>query len=747
MLTRKRMACPGARPTSSSRKNGDNIDNIVPTRGFGTLPVVGLGGSAGGLAALQIVLRRHAAGQRAWPSWSSCTSRPSTRASWPNCSSAPPPCPCCRCTGGSRWRPNHVYVIPPAKHLSMDDGHLSLSQIRPPHGQARRRGPVLPHAGGYPRPARGGHRPLGRGRRRGHRHQAHQGTRRPDGRAGPGRSRARLHAPRRPSPRAWWTGCCPWRTCPRGSCEYWRAEGRLQLPPEEGPPARARRPRAGSAKAGRCPGVEAALRDILSLLRVRTGHDFTYYKRATILRRIARRMQVNGIEEVRGLPRFHPHASRRTRRAAAGPAHQRDEFFPRPRGVRGAGGPHPLAVPGQGTRRLRARLGGGLRHGRGSLFRGHAAASSTRGRSTARPSSRSSPPTSTRTPSRAPATAMYPETISADVSPDRLRRFFARGHAGYRVKRELRETVLFALHDLFKDSPFSRLDLITCRNLFIYLNRDAQTRALEIFHFALRVEGTLFLGTSESVDDDSPLFSVVDKKRRLYARRGAVRAPVPVFLGSVTLPRAMLERPPEGEKPYHPTAFPAARTPPPPAAALPPGGGEPASWGQAHYEFIEQLAPPSLIVNQNHDILHVSEHAGRFLEVGGGEPSTQSAAAGASDAARRVARGALPGGTNRRARGNARRPGGTRRGTQGGDAARRAVAVRPGRTACWWSSTSRRTARGPFPGRTPPAGNGNRPCGCWKANSNGPRGCCATRSNRPTPPRRNSRLPTRSCRP
>lgn len=113
----------------------------------------------------------------------------------------------------------------------------------------------------------------------------------------------------------------------------------------------------------------------------------------------------------------------------------------------------------------------------------------------------------------------YPETIAADVSKERLRRFFTRVHGGYRVKREVREIVLFALHDLLKDSPFSRLGLITCRNLLIYLNRDAQERALDIFHFAMQPEGVLFLGSSESVDDASPLFVVTDKKHRLYARR------------------------------------------------------------------------------------------------------------------------------------------------------------------------------------------------------------------------------------
>src|SRR5437762_932416 len=82
----------------------------------------------------------------------------------------------------------------------------------------------------------------------------------------------------------------------------------------------------------------------------------------------------------------------------------------------------------------------------------------------------------------------------------RPRRFFIKEHGGYRVRRELRELVLFAAHDLLKDSPFSRLDLVSCRNLLIYLNRDAQARVFDIFHFALLPGGRMFLGSSESIE-------------------------------------------------------------------------------------------------------------------------------------------------------------------------------------------------------------------------------------------------------
>src|SRR5205085_10455780 len=119
--------------------------------------------------------------------------------------------------------------------------------------------------------------------------------------------------------------------------------------------------------------------------------------------------------------------------------------------------------------------------------------------------------------------AVYPSAIEADVSAERLRRFFMKEHHGYRVRRELRELVLFAVHDVLQDSPFSRLDMVTCRNLLIYLTREAQEQVLQTLHFALLPKGLLFAGSSESVDEASPLFRMLDKKNRIYAQRPTTR--------------------------------------------------------------------------------------------------------------------------------------------------------------------------------------------------------------------------------
>jgi Methylase of chemotaxis methyl-accepting proteins len=134
---------------------------------------------------------------------------------------------------------------------------------------------------------------------------------------------------------------------------------------------------------------------------------------------------------------------------------------------------------------------------------------------------------------------LYPPAIAADVSEERLRRFFTRDSRGYRIGAEIRESIIFAGHDLLKDAPFSRLDLVTCRNLFIYLNPDAQRRALEIIHFALRPRGRLFLGVSETAAVSDHLFRVVDKKHRIFESRPAPERRVPQLATDGALVRSL----------------------------------------------------------------------------------------------------------------------------------------------------------------------------------------------------------------
>jgi len=111
---------------------------------------------------------------------------------------------------------------------------------------------------------------------------------------------------------------------------------------------------------------------------------------------------------------------------------------------------------------------------------------------------------------------IYPFNISQDVTPERLRRFFTKEDAGYRIKKEIREMVVFAIQNVLKDPPFTRLDLLSCRNLMIYLGSELQNKLIPTFHYALRPGGVLFLSPSESIGNHTELFSSISRKWKFY---------------------------------------------------------------------------------------------------------------------------------------------------------------------------------------------------------------------------------------
>lgn len=191
---------------------------------------------------------------------------------------------------------------------------------------------------------------------------------------------------------------------------------------------------------------------------------------------------------------------------------------------------------------------------------------------------------------------LYSESIAADMSAERLDRFFSRESGGYRVKKNVREKVVFATHNLLRDPPFLRLDLVSCRNLLIYLQREAQRRVFELFHFALRPGATLFLGTSESVNDASKLFAAVNKKQRIFRALAVPETQVPRLTGRYLRPGVSMPRP----------ADPLVRA---------------TDASAVHRKLVEAYAPPSLVVNSDQEVVHLSDGAGKFLELGGGEPT------------------------------------------------------------------------------------------------------------------------------
>ena len=610
---------PELAPDVVEQEQGDQLDNPVPTRGYHMMPVVGLGGSAGGLAALQaffaampvdggmaFVVIMHLS-----PEHDSILAELLQRTT---------AMPVLQVQGRVKVEADHVYVIPPAKHLSMDDEHLILSE------PARRSGKHVavdlffrtladthgPRAAAVVLSGADGDGAIG--------------IKRIKERGGLAVVQEPNEAEHDSMPRAAIaTGLVDWvlpvMEMPAKLRDYWRAGERLRLPDEhESRPARDQAP-AAESNADAKPEDEQALRDTLVLLKARTGHDFSCYKRATVLRRVGRRLQVNGIEDMPGYLAFLRAHTNEAEALLDDLLISVTNFFRDREAFTAIEARVPALFRGKGpgdTVRVwvAACATGEEAYSMAMLLCEHAATLDR-------------PPKlqvfATDLHERAIHAARegaYPETIAADVSEERLRRFFAREHGGYRVKREVREIVLFALHDLLKDSPFSKLDLVSCRNLLIYLNRDAQTRALEIFHFALCEEGTLFLGTSESVDDGSPLFAAADKKRRIYARRAGTRAALPLLPGPSTLTRALRARSSERGPVVEPLAPAAAADPaaaPPPASETSPVGDAPVPLDRLHFELIEHLAPPSVIVNREHEVLHVSEHASRFLQVSSGE--------------------------------------------------------------------------------------------------------------------------------
>jgi two-component system CheB/CheR fusion protein len=346
-----------------------------------------------------------------------------------------------------------------------------------------------------------------------------------------------------------------------------------------------------------------ALRSVFAQLRVRTGHDFSNYKRATIMRRIARRIGVHELPDLVAYSHF-----------------MRD-------------------TPAEATALLKDLLISVTNFFRDSeafaalerniipkLFEGKTLDDQVRVWVTGCATGEEAYTVTmllveyAATLSLAPQIQVFATDIdedaiatardgfytindAADVPPERLSSHFVSEENGYRVRREIRERVLFAVHNVIKDPPFAHLDLVTCRNFLIYLNRTAQRRVMDVLHFALNPGGYLMLGNSESVEGAGELFSVVDKEHRIYQGRAVeTRMIFPVPDGGLLTRLGKLpEVRTSGREPQ-----PALRS----------------TYSQLHQRLLERYAPPSVVVNEDYDIVHISESAGKFMKIPGGELST-----------------------------------------------------------------------------------------------------------------------------
>ncbi|ACB97368.1 chemotaxis protein CheB [Beijerinckia indica] len=349
---------------------------------------------------------------------------------------------------------------------------------------------------------------------------------------------------------------------------------------------------------------EDLLRRILAHVRIRTGHDFSQYKRATLLRRIARRAQVMRKESLADYYLYLRDNAEEAQALFGDFLISVTTFFRDPKAFatlvqtaipqlfesKEAGSTIRVWVPGCATGEEAYTIGILLleeasRHEIrpeiqvfGSDLDTGALAIAREGR--------------------------FPATIETDLTEERLRRFFQREGDHYRVRRELRDIVLFANHSLLKDPPFSRLDMISCRNLLIYMDRELQQQVCNTFHYALNPGGFLFLGSSESAEQPSGLFRPIDREARLYR---AVPTPnerrpaLPILLSSYPI----ADRGPTTTR-------------------VPSHGGNIAD-AALHRQMLEKIAPPSMLVDMSHRAIHLSENAGRYLHLSGGPVSTDAA--------------------------------------------------------------------------------------------------------------------------
>jgi len=184
---------------------------------------------------------------------------------------------------------------------------------------------------------------------------------------------------------------------------------------------------------------------------------------------------------------------------------------------------------------------------------------------------------------------VFPANIVADVSPERLSRFFVQVERGYQISEPVREAMIFAPQNVIMDPPFTKLDLVSCRNLLIYLTPELQKKLLPLFHYSLNPGGVLFLGNAEAIGEFTHLFAPLDGRTRLYRR---------------------LESGLRAEPIEFPAAFMTVRTGAPPKALKPPANLQ----SEAEQLLLQRYSPAAVLVNDKGDILFISGRTGKYLE-------------------------------------------------------------------------------------------------------------------------------------
>ncbi|TPG67005.1 CheR family methyltransferase [Hymenobacter nivis] len=342
-----------------------------------------------------------------------------------------------------------------------------------------------------------------------------------------------------------------------------------------------------------------ALQKIFVLIRQRTGHDFSFYKRNTMFRRIERRMNAHQIKEFADYVRYLQHNPAEVEQLFRELLIGVTKFFRDPAAFQSLQAHlQPLVLAKEPRSTVRVWAPGcstgeevyslamlllecldAVGHSRGLKLQLFATDIAPDAIDFAR-------------------AGRYPATIAADVPPERLARFFNLEDGHYQIRKEVRDTVVFALHDVNKDAPFTKLDLLCCRNLLIYLSAELQRNLLPVFHYALRPGGILFLGPSENLTGFQDLFQPLDGKWKISRRLETTALPTRLL----NFPFSLSPRPPAAA---HPATMPSA------AAAARPGGPFAAL---VQKNLLTAYTPPAVVITPKGEILYVNGRTGKYLE-------------------------------------------------------------------------------------------------------------------------------------
>ena len=349
--------------------------------------------------------------------------------------------------------------------------------------------------------------------------------------------------------------------------------------------------------------LEDSFKKIFVLLRSQTGHDFSQYKLNTIKRRVERRMAVHQIAELGSYVRFLQQAPVEVEALFRDLLIGVTNFFRDPEAFaaleatvipalfddKPAGTPIRVWVCGCSTGEEAYSIAILLQEQMEKLkmsFKLQLFASDIDSRAIDHARS-----------------GVYSASIAADVSPERLARFFTMQKDGssYRINKQIRDLLVFSEHDVNKDPTFSKLDLISCRNLLIYLNADLQKKLIPLFHYSLNPGGTLFLGTSETTGDFLHIFATLDRKQKLYQRKEDPSAVQHLPLGRLN--RTMTE---SGTIQKY---------------SAQPSGGKISLKETTERILLQHYAPTSILVSERGEILYIHGSTGRYLEMASGEPT------------------------------------------------------------------------------------------------------------------------------